>query len=98
MVRASNYDTSLRGSVAHIWGSVQTQVQPTLDYEVPSLVTEKKVENNQTSEITKTVMVSKDLPLAGSDITAKFHLDPRQKGLLWYATYRVVFDGKYKVV
>jgi hypothetical protein len=96
--RTSNFDSSLRGSVSHIWGSILTQVQPTLDYDVPTLVTEKKVENGQTSEITKTVMAPKDLPIAGSDINVKFHLDPRQKGLLWYATYRVAFDGKYKVV
>jgi hypothetical protein len=37
------------------------------------------------------------LELAGSDITARFKLDDRRKGLLWYATYVVDFAATYKV-
>jgi hypothetical protein len=33
--------------------------------------------------------------LQSSDIQAGFHLQPRRKGLLWYATYDVTFDGRY---
>lgn len=33
--------------------------------------------------------------LESSDIRVDFHLQHRRKGLLWYATYAVSFDGKY---
>jgi hypothetical protein len=38
------------------------------------------------------------LQLDSSDIKADLHLDYRQKGLLWYSTYAVDLDGKYRVV
>jgi len=37
------------------------------------------------------------LPVTSSDITADFKLDQRRKGLLWYSTYVVTFDGTYGV-
>jgi hypothetical protein len=37
------------------------------------------------------------LLLDGSDIKVDLNLEYRQKGLLWYSTYRVRFDGKYRV-
>src|SRR5262249_19117424 len=41
--------------------------------------------------------VSRDvpLPLESSRIRVKLHLDPRQKGLLWYSTYAVDFGADY---
>lgn len=35
------------------------------------------------------------LPLEASRIDVTFHLNPRQKGLLWYSTYAVDFAGDY---
>jgi hypothetical protein len=35
------------------------------------------------------------LPLESSRIRVNIHLDPRQKGLLWYSTYAVDFAGDY---
>ena len=37
------------------------------------------------------------LQVAGSDIAARFKLDDRRKGLLWYATYVVDFAATYRV-
>ena len=37
------------------------------------------------------------LDIAGSDISAKFNLNQRRKGLLWYATYVVDFKAAYRV-
>lgn len=37
------------------------------------------------------------LALDGSDLAADFQLDQRRKGLLWYATYLVRFEGAYRV-
>jgi len=36
------------------------------------------------------------LPLESSRIRVSVDLDPRQKGLLWYSTYGVSFDGTYR--
>ncbi len=33
-----------------------------------------------------------------SDLNVNLHLDHRQKGLQWYSTYEVDFDGKYKFI
>ena len=38
---------------------------------------------------------SKRVPLDSSKIRADFHVDYRQKGLLWFSTYRVGFEGEY---
>ncbi len=43
-------------------------------------------------------MLNASLPLEATDITADFSLDYRKKGLLWYSTYVVAFDGTYRVV
>lgn len=37
------------------------------------------------------------LPVVSSDITAKFDLEQRRKGLLWYSTYAVDFAATYGV-
>jgi hypothetical protein len=41
---------------------------------------------------------SQSVQLDASDLKAELHLDYRQKGLLWYSTYTVDFDGKYRFV
>lgn len=37
------------------------------------------------------------LDVTGTEITATFDLDQRQKGLMWYSTYQVDFAGAYRV-
>ncbi len=41
---------------------------------------------------------AQSVQIESSDIAVNLHLDYRQKGLLWYSTYTVDFDGKYKFV
>ena len=41
--------------------------------------------------------VNNRMEIAGSDISAKFKLNQRRKGLLWYATYVVDFKAAYKL-
>jgi hypothetical protein len=36
--------------------------------------------------------------IESSDLNVNLHLDYRQKGLQWYSTYEVDFDGKYKFI
>ncbi|MCX7709383.1 MAG: cell envelope integrity protein CreD [Clostridia bacterium] len=41
--------------------------------------------------------VKRFLPLDASKIDVSLKIDYRQKGLLWYSTYIVNFDGRYKI-
>ena len=43
--------------------------------------------------VTKTVVT--ELPLESSRINVDLDLQHRQKGLLWYSTYKVAFAGVY---
>ena len=40
---------------------------------------------------------TKQLDITSSDIEARFELDQRKKGLLWYATYAVDLDATYQI-
>jgi len=48
------------------------------------------------SYVTKKIVQT--LPLDASRVAVNLDLEPRQKGLLWYDTYRVDFSGSYRVV
>ncbi|MGA2482910.1 MAG: inner membrane CreD family protein [Candidatus Acidiferrales bacterium] len=81
----------LRSRVASSWGTAQTQTPPTATYqrEVVRLVeVEKK---------SKVVKKNEAVPLAleASKVDVSFDLVHRQKGLLWYSTYTIVFGGDY---
>src|SRR5260370_12083973 len=52
-------------------------------------------ENGKKIERVTQEKVSTDLPLESSHINVRLNLEHRQKGLLWYSTYRVAFDGAY---
>jgi hypothetical protein len=61
---------------------------------------EKKITKVQGSEtITETRMTTIRNPIAleASDIKVTIELDHRKKGLLWYPTYRVTFQGNYLI-
>jgi hypothetical protein len=45
---------------------------------------------------TETVQIRVPLPLDQTRATVDFVLDHRQKGLLWYSTYAVSFDGAFR--
>jgi hypothetical protein len=45
---------------------------------------------------TRTVERRVPLPLVGSDLKVDLKSEPRRKGLLWYRTYKVAFDGTYR--
>jgi inner membrane protein involved in colicin E2 resistance len=52
-------------------------------------------ENGKKIKKTETRDVSNVVPLDSSQISADLHIDYRQKGLLWFSTYRVGFAGNY---
>jgi inner membrane protein involved in colicin E2 resistance len=85
----------LQGHVASTWGTAQEQSPPTAQYTVTEPTTSTTVENGKI--IVHNDKVSREVPLAieSSRIRVNLHLDPRQKGLLWYSTYAVDFGGDY---
>jgi inner membrane protein involved in colicin E2 resistance len=91
------YDSGIVSSnrVASTWGTEQNQSPPTAYFKT---AVEKKQETLEDSKkVVKTITeeVITDLPLESSRIDVDLDLQHRQKGLLWYSTYKVAFSGVY---
>lgn len=80
--RTHTSDEKLRGRVQSIWGSAQTQIAPFAEY----------------NAIDSASAHSANLVLSptSSDIDVQLSNEPRRKGLLWYSTYKVAFQGRYE--
>jgi inner membrane protein involved in colicin E2 resistance len=93
--RTYSFDESLKGRVVSIWGAPHVQKPPT------ATTTKEIAKKVEVSENGKTVLrtekdyVVKALDLEGSKIAVALDLEHRQKGLLWYSTYRVAFAGDF---
>ena len=94
------YDSGLISSnkVASTWGTSQNQAPPSASFtdEIPRK--EEVLENGK--KVVKTVKdkVVHELQLESSRIHVNLDLQHRQKGLLWYSTYKVDFSGVYGFV
>jgi inner membrane protein involved in colicin E2 resistance len=94
-LRTRAQDTKLKSAVRELWGTSQKQSAPTAYL---SAYIKQESEENSTpadSSISRLVYDTEPLPISGSDIKVKLDLDYRKKGLLWYSTYRVDFNGSY---
>jgi inner membrane protein involved in colicin E2 resistance len=96
--RTYSSDSQLRGKVASTWGAPQEQCPPTATYVLGSWRQVPAVENGK--EVLHTVDDRRyvALNLQKSRVHAALHADDRKKGLLWYSTYQVEFDGAYEFV
>jgi hypothetical protein len=94
-LRSSSLDSSLRGRVVSLWGAPQQQAPPNAGWQEthPKHIQEDK--DGKTVDRIVEEKVWNALPLESSRVNAALHLDYRQKGLLWYSTYRVAFNGVY---
>lgn len=94
--RTYDMDSRLKSSVERIWGASQTQRSPNATYRVSK--TRKKISYVNKKKVVKLekYWVSYSVPLVGSDIQSDINLDYRQKGLLWYSTYKVNFKSSYQ--
>src|SRR5690349_8135135 len=95
---ARTYDS---GSVASIkvestWGAPQKQEPPSASFFTQLPKETETVENGKIVKKTWNENVPVPLPLESSRINVALDLAHRQKGLLWYSTYRVHFDGAYR--
>ena len=91
------YDSgSSSGSrVESTWGAPQAQAPPTASFAETVPKKEEKTENGKKTETITQELVTTALPLESSHINVDLNLEHRQKGLLWYSTYKVGFDGAY---
>lgn len=93
--RTYDSDQELSGEVASLWGTPQAQSPPTASAEHAVPKTTDTVENGKLKTLTQMVPVTESLPLESSRVDVSLGLEHRQKGLLWYSTYKVGFDGTY---
>jgi inner membrane protein involved in colicin E2 resistance len=91
------YDSgqTLDGRVALLWGAPQSQSPPSASAQHTVPKTTETVEDGKKKVVTENVTVTDTLPLESSRVDVSLDLEHRQKGLLWYSTYKVAFDGIY---
>ena len=94
--RTNDSDSRLRGRVQSVWGVPQTQRAPQAVYLVPVTTQETIEENGKKRIVEKTMTGRRPYPPASSNATATLALEHRRKGLLWYSTYKVDFQGDYE--
>lgn len=81
--------------VQSVWGTPQLQLAPSCLRETTEDVTEEIQEKGVTRKVTKKITVQTPVPAAQSRVDVALNLAHRQKGLLWYSTYTVAFQGDY---
>ncbi len=82
----------LKSRVAASWGTEQEQSPPRASYQREVVRTE--LDKDGKKQTIKT-MESVPMILEASKIDVSLDLSHRQKGLLWYSTYAVVFSGDF---
>jgi len=94
--RTYSSDWIAQNKVVSLWGAPQTQTPPVAYFKRTVPRKEESTENGK--KIVKTIEeeVVTHLPLEGSAIDVALDLEHRQKGLLWYSTYKVGFAGDYR--
>jgi inner membrane protein involved in colicin E2 resistance len=95
-LRTESTGSQLSGRVASTWGTAQEQHPPSVSYVTQEMKTVEVEENGKKIKKTEPRNVTTGVQLDSSRIVADFQIDYRQKGLLWFSTYRVAFTGNYK--
>ena len=93
--RTFSSDEKLNSKVGSTWGTKQEQTPPAGTYEIIRTETQDVIENGRTFTRTHEVKSAVPIPLDASKIDVVLDLEHRQKGLLWYSTYKVRFGGDY---
>ena len=94
--RTYSLDEIAESRVASTWGTPQNQAPPIASFKQIVARQEESTENGK--KIVKTINdeVTTTLPLESSVIEVDLDLEHRQKGLLWYSTYKVKYAGAYR--
>lgn len=94
-VRTNAASASLNGNVQSIWGSAQVQSPPSATYTVGGEKATESTVGGVTVGSGKEKQTDIQLPVQASLLNADLAVDYRQKGLIWYSTYKVGFSGDY---
>jgi hypothetical protein len=94
--RTYGLDDSLRSRVSSTWGTAQVQSPPSAFYERVTPEKQDFLDATGTAH-SKIVQIKTTelLPLQSTQVNTALQLEHRQKGLLWFSTYKVVFNGEY---
>lgn len=95
LVRTYAANGALSGQVQSIWGAPQVQSPPSAIYTVTTQKPVESTENGKTVKRMEETRTAMALPIDESLINVELGIDYRQKGLLWYSTYRAAFSGSY---
>jgi len=93
--RTYNAESGLSGRVASTWGAPQGQAPPAIAREWQEEKTVEVEEKGKKTTRTEKQIHSEAVKIDASRVAATLHIDYRQKGLLWFSTYKVDFDGAY---
>ncbi len=96
--RTHQADQGLRSRVVQLWGAPQSQQPPAVAvvrHDTSQVETEV---NGVRTRKTVSRRITEPVALDSSDVRAALALEHRQKGLLWYSTYKVRFDAAYTLV
>jgi len=93
--RTYGQDEELKSRVSSTWGTAQSQAPPSATYKRESEVKHETVEDGKMKTSVQTATESIALPLTSTRADVQLQLEHRQKGLLWYSTYRVAFAAAY---
>src|SRR6185436_10958574 len=86
--RTEDQQSTLKKEVGQLWGDPLTQPAPSSFLQVERIVqTEVYDQARQKKHMEKNTVIDRfGIPITKTDIRVDFHLDQRQKGLLWYST------------
>lgn len=101
VARTGQFNGQLQREVELLWGEPHRQVAPQAWIFRPGIETET-VESKQPdgatvrTKVERSVMKQQALVLDATRATVDLGLEHRKRGLLWYATYTVAFNGTYR--
>jgi Inner membrane protein CreD len=93
--RTYGQDEGLRSKVWSTWGTEQAQGPAHAFFERQTQENQEIEENGKIRTKVVTVRQNISLPLDSTRASVALQLEHRQKGLLWYSTYKAVFSGEY---
>src|SRR5215475_8757721 len=93
--RTDNLGPVLSSRVGSTWGTAQEQKPPSVNYYTDEVKTVVVEEDKKKIEKLEHYSQAHYVALDSSHLGANFQIDYRKKGLLWFSTYKVAFDGAY---
>lgn len=93
--RTYSSDGALKDRVVTLWGAPHKQMPPAASFQKLNTKKVESTENGNKIVRTEEENVTTELPLESSRVDVGLGLEHRQKGLLWYSTYKVAFAGVY---